>query len=273
MFRLDRNSVCKSQVFDMNYVRVRMKSILQILAVAFLLSGCMGISLISKAEPFFEEKWKEEVVLSNGKLIVVERATVPGRRFYSINGSSYSYEPEQTLLLPDGTLWSSLNLTPSMRMSEPALVDHDGLSWLIVVAPFFLGDNLSLGCPVPNFMYLRSSPTGWIRVNPTMVPDGLYFNLLMRSKQKQVSVVPFVSMAIKERIHADWAKEKQAEHEKTYFATGDRRHSWMERLSHLVHFSKYCDPNTSKCDQEDQKRIAQCDPSNLLIAPPVRSNP
>jgi hypothetical protein len=222
----------------------------------------MGYSLISTEIPFVETKWKEEVPLSNGELIVVERATVPGQRFYTLNGSSYFFEPEQTLRLPDGTLWNSLNLNPPMRMAEPTLVDHDGRSWLIVVAPHFWGDHMRLGCPVPNFMYLRSTPIGWTRIRPTDMPAGLEFNLLMRSKQKEATIDPTISIEMKRKIHAQWLADEQEKYKKRYFVTGDRRFSWMNSLSHLVTFSTYCDPNVSQCKQE---AMAECDPSNLRI--------
>jgi hypothetical protein len=83
-----------------------MQTFLATLVMVVMLSGCGGYSLVSTPIAFVEAKWKEEVQLGRGQLIVVDRATVPGARFYSMDGSSYFFEPEQTLRLPDGTIWN-----------------------------------------------------------------------------------------------------------------------------------------------------------------------
>jgi hypothetical protein len=232
--------------------------------VIALQTSCMGISLISTPVPFKAEKWREEVPLSNGTSIWVERETVPGQRFYSINGSSYIFEPEQRLKLPDGTIWNSLANNPLLKMSEPTLIDQDEQSWILVIKPSFLGEHLRLGCPVPNFLYMRSSAQGWVRVAPKDIPGGLKFNLYMRSKRTNAITYSVVTAKTRDEIHAQWLLEEQAKHEKYFSSSEDRRYSVSSPLSNLVVFSKVCDPKKAICFQE---RFPECDAANLQVAP------
>jgi hypothetical protein len=231
---------------------------------AIIAAGC------AQPQPFVRTNWQEEVILSGGKAIVVDRATVPGAIWHSTTGGAF-YRPEQTLRLPDGTIWNSASLNSVVTSAEAVVLDHDGRSWILVTTSVFYGDHLRLGCPVPNFLYLRSSKTGWSRVSPTDVPDGLHFNLLMLSRWKG-AVDAVVSTPTKDRINREWLAAEKERDSKMYKGSPDQRFSWMDRLSYLVTFSKYCDPKVSRCIQQrhptDRQHLhPDCDPSNLLVAP------
>jgi hypothetical protein len=236
-----------------------------------LVFSAVAIAGCAVPHPFVGSNWQEEVVLSSGKAIVVERATVPGAVWYSTTGGAF-YRVEQTLRLPDGTIWRSASLNPLVNSTEAVLLDHDARSWILVATSVFYGDHLRLGCPVPNFIYLRSSATGWSRVHPTDIPDGLQFNLLMLARWKTGVIDSMVSTSTKERVNAEWLAAEREKESRTYRAGTDNRYSWMNHLSYLVHFSKYCDPHTSQCTQVRHPTARQylhpdCSPSNLLVAP------
>jgi hypothetical protein len=212
------------------------------LAAAALTTACttpLGTSLISRSIPFEARQWSEPVQLASGNTIVVERRTVPGRRFYSIDGSTNSYEPEHVLQLPDGTVWNSLKAEPRLTLAQPVVLGLDGNSWVLVLSFSTFGDLVRLGCPVPNFVYFKYSANGWTRVSPASVSDQLAYNLLPLGSVPDRSSAAAISPELKQSILASKPYAKQP-------------------------FSKYCDRKDPVCRQPT---VPECDREKIMLKP------
>jgi hypothetical protein len=224
-----------------------------VVVVIAALTGC------SMPARFESAQWQEKVPLVNGQVITVQRATVPGAVWHSTTRHAF-YREEQTIRLPDGTTWDSRIHNPTMLY--PVLIDRDERSWILVATPWMYGGHIDMGCPVPNYVYLRASGSKWVRVRPQDVPDRLKLNLLIPQRSHPQPLPSMFSLEDKEAINAKWLIAEKEKHKRMFGADAKLRYSWMEPLSHLVTFSKYCDPSTSEC-----KQIAHqaCDPKLLLV--------
>jgi hypothetical protein len=217
------------------------------------LAGC------STPARFESVQWQEKVLLINADVVTVQRATVPGNVWYSTNRNAF-YREEQTIRFPDGTIWDSRVHNPTRVF--PILIDRDERSWILIASPQMYGDHLRMGCPVPNYVYLRASGSKWVRVRPQDVPDRLQLNLLIPHRLNPFPPASMFSVEDKKAINAKWLVAEKEEHKRIFGARANPRYSWMEPLSHLVTFSKYCDPSISECEQVAHQ---DCDPKQLLV--------
>jgi hypothetical protein len=236
--------------------------------IALCVLGFTGCA--SYPQKFDGDRWQEEVRLKDGKMILVERATVPGAIRRSTTGSAF-YRTEQTLKLPDGIVWRSTDLNTFSVSLIPLILDHDGGSWTIVATTSSYGEYLRLGCPVPNFLYLRLVKGEWIRVRDTDISENLQFNLLQLRRLKS-PIASLVTVVEKDKLNSEWYAEEKLEDEKSYRAHRGYLYSWMDPLSYLVRFSKFCDPKISECKQlrhptKKEELHPQCDPSYLVLPP------
>lgn len=145
-----------------------MKNKLTTLFSLFLLTACAGSGVGGS------RSWKEQVVLPDGREIIVERSHTLGNRFdrelSAINAPPGATAYVVTVPLPDGrkVSWEAEH----KDMIPIAVTVEQGTAYL-VATPFNCRSYARLGRPVPPFMVFKYEGTQWTRSTIDNLPQEI----------------------------------------------------------------------------------------------------
>lgn len=116
--------------------------------------------------------FEEEVLLTDGRRIVVQRSDHLGR---ACEGFSCDWRLEKAQIrLPEGApVWEAERL-------QPVLLDRDAAGRLVIVAlPITCGDYVRMNKPVPPYIQFELDGAAWKRTPPARALHGREANLLI----------------------------------------------------------------------------------------------
>ncbi|MCX7155041.1 MAG: hypothetical protein NTW45_01185 [Rhodocyclales bacterium] len=145
-----------------------MKTTLTTLLSVLLLSACAGIGAGGS------RSWKEQIILPDGRELIVERAHTLGNRFdrelSAINAPPGATAYIVTVPLPDGrkVSWEAEH----KDMIPIAVAVERGMAY-VLASPFNCRSYAKLGRPVPPFIVFKHDGAQWTRTTITEFPEGI----------------------------------------------------------------------------------------------------
>lgn len=145
-----------------------MKNNLTTILSLLLLSACAGAGIDGS------RSWKEQVILPDGREIIVERSHTLGNRFNrelsAINAPPGATAYVVTVPLPDGrkVTWEGEH-----KDMIPIAVTAVGGTAYLVASPFNCRSYARLGRPVPPFIVFQHRGIQWTQTSIAEFPDGI----------------------------------------------------------------------------------------------------